>query len=66
MQLLTEGRNFWDCGKQLSEWSDLALEGARSDPRHCEIPTPESSCHIEMAVLAPDMAAKVQMRNHRM
>jgi hypothetical protein len=32
---------------------DLSLEEARSDLRRCKIPTPESSCHIGVAVLAP-------------
>jgi hypothetical protein len=41
----------------------LALEEARSDFRCCKNPTPERacSCQIGVAVLAPDMAAKVQI-----
>jgi hypothetical protein len=50
-------------GTKLRE-PDLALEEARSDLRCCKTPTPERacSCHIGVAVLAPDMAAKVQIR----
>jgi hypothetical protein len=59
-------RNFWHCSKQLSEGARSSLEKARSDPRRCKIPTPESSCHIGVAVLAPGMAVKVQIRNQRM
>ena len=54
-------------GTKLRE-PDLALEEARSDLRCCKNPTPERdcSCHTGVAVLAPDMAAKVQIRNQRM
>ena len=45
---------------------DLALEKARSDLRRCKILIPESSCQIGVGVLAPGMAAKVQIRNQRM
>jgi hypothetical protein len=38
---------------KLSEGARSSLEEARSDPRRCKIPTPESSCHIGVAVLAP-------------
>jgi hypothetical protein len=50
-------------GTKLRE-PDLALEEARSDLRCCKNPTPERacSCHIGVTVLAPDMAAKVQIR----
>ena len=44
---------------------DLAFEEAHSDLRCCKIPTLESSCHIGVTVLAPGMAAKVQIRNQR-
>jgi hypothetical protein len=39
---------------KLSEGARSSLEEARSDPRRYKIPTPESSCHIGVAVLVPD------------
>jgi hypothetical protein len=58
-------RNFGTAVSSFLRESDLALE-ARSDPRRCKIPTPESYSRGGVAVLAPGMAAKVQIRNQRM
>ena len=48
--------------------SDLASRKPVLTPGRCKVPTPERvcSCHMGVAVLAPDMAAKVQIRNQRM
>ena len=42
--------------------SVLALNEARSDPRRCKIPTPESYCHIgdKRADLDSDLGLKVE------
>jgi hypothetical protein len=64
----SHGGRIWHCSKCFLREPDLALEEARSGLRCCKNQTLERacSCHIEVAVLAPNMAAKVQIRNQRM
>ena len=59
-------QSFGTAGTRFLRKPDLALEEARSDLRRCKILIPESSCQIGVGVLAPGMAAKVQIRNQRM